>query len=480
MKKPIHATSKLMTQLLITTILIGCSPEPTSNDDTASIFLGSGGKAGEVTDTSAIVLARLTSRDSQTKDLLVPGAEGQARILYSIDPDFKNSKSSDWFDALEYTDYAAQIELSGLAPKTRQYYKVEMRSDESSKVFTSSRKSFKTAPAADDDAAVHFQVTTSNTYDVGPSYLTMLEQNPDFMVSTGDTVYYDKHKLEWLARTPKQAYNQYQRMYGMPELKAYFDDTVGYFVKDDHDYRFNDADGVMKGLWLGERFFNPKTAKVTATKGNRNYDEAWLNHEDGIRVFRDVFPASEKNYRTFRWGKGVQIWILEGRDFRSPNDMPDGPEKTIWGAEQKAWLKSTLKESDAEYRLVISPTPIVGPDRDSKNDNHVNSRGFYHEGQEFLNFLIDEGMADNTFLLVGDRHWQYHSKYKELIHEFSSSVPGQGNLAKTTADETAHVVRDYAKSAPGWLDVKYTPGGKLDVTITHIYNKPAFSLQFQK
>ncbi|MDB6006750.1 MAG: hypothetical protein JWR15_3737, partial [Prosthecobacter sp.] len=25
----------------------------------------------------------------------------------------------------------------------------------------------------------------------------------------------------------------------------------------------------------------------------------------------------------------------DGRDYRSPNKMPDGPDKTIWGAEQK-------------------------------------------------------------------------------------------------------------------------------------------------
>ena len=150
------------------------------SEPTSPIYLGSGGKAGEVTDTSAVVLARLTSADSQDKNLLIPGTEGQARIIYSTDAEFKSSKTTNWFDAVEYTDYAAQITLSDLAPKTRQYYKVEMRADENSKTFTSGRKSFKTAPAADDDAAVHFQITTGNTYDVSPSYLTMVEQDPDF------------------------------------------------------------------------------------------------------------------------------------------------------------------------------------------------------------------------------------------------------------------------------------------------------------
>ena len=37
----------------------------------------------------------------------------------------------------------------------------------------------------------------------------------------------------------------------------------------------------------------------------------------------------ERTYRTFRWGRGLQIWLVESRDFRSANTMKDGPDKTI-------------------------------------------------------------------------------------------------------------------------------------------------------
>ena len=56
--------------------------------------------------------------------------------------------------------------------------------------------------------------------------------------------------------------------------------------------------------------------------------------------------------------------------------MPDGPTKTIWGAEQLAWLKSSLLESDATFKLLVSPTPMVGPDDLRKTDNHTNIGGF--------------------------------------------------------------------------------------------------------
>ena len=126
----------------------------------------------------------------------------------------------------------------------------------------------------------------------------------------------------------------------------------------------------------------------------------------------------ETIYRTFRWGKHLQIWLTDGRDFRSPNSMADGPEKTIWGREQKAWLKSTLEKSDATWKIVISPTPIVGPDRVAKNDNHAN-KGFSHEGDEIREFLKSVAPG-NAFTICGDRHWQYHSVHPVTgLNEFS-------------------------------------------------------------
>jgi alkaline phosphatase D len=114
----------------------------------------------------------------------------------------------------------------------------------------------------------------------------------------------------------------------------------------------------------------------------------------------------EKTHRTFRWGRDLQVWMVEGRDFRSPNNMPDGPDKTILGAEQKQWLFETMRASDAAFRILISPTPIVGPDRGEKRDNLAN-QGFTHEGDEVRAFL---SKLPGVFVICGDRHWQYVSR----------------------------------------------------------------------
>jgi alkaline phosphatase/alkaline phosphatase D len=66
-------------------------------------------------------------------------------------------------------------------------------------------------------------------------------------------------------------------------------------------------------------------------------------------------------YRTHRVNRDLQIWLTEGRDHRSANTSPDGPRKSLWGREQREWLQRTLKESNATWKILISPRRWSGP-----------------------------------------------------------------------------------------------------------------------
>ncbi len=263
-------------------------------------------------------------------------------------------------------------------------------------------------------------------------------------------------------------------MFGLPPMKEFYRHVGGYFMKDDHDYRFNDSDPYMKGLWVTRQNAAPG-ARLTEQRGNRFLDVAWLSHEEGIKVFKQVFPMREKTYRTFRWGKGLQLWLLENRDFRSPNDMPDGPEKSIWGATQKAWLKETLLASDADYRIIISPNPIIGPDRLMKGDNQANLNGFWHEGQAFLDW-IEENHLENVILMCGDRHWQYHSidhRNGRAIPEFSCG-PTCDEHVQAVPPPIEGVARPYAASRGGFLSVAYRPDRTLNMTFYSEDGRPVY------
>jgi alkaline phosphatase D len=380
-----------------------------------------GVKVGEVTPTSVIVWLRVTARPTRNQTGPVqkgaaakakafdgnvaelegacPGAPGQVRLRYGLKQDLSDARETDWVGVSADTDFSHQFHLKDLKPNSMYYYAAETAGPKGDK-HAPLLGQFQTAPPADVYADVTFTVITGQAYkDIDHAdgfhiYEAMLKLQPRFLVPTGDTVYYDSEAPR--ATTVALARYHWQRMYGFGRHIAFHLRVPGYWEKDDHDTLVNDCWPTM----------NPKSALP-------------LTFADGLRIFREQTPMGEKTYRTFRWGKGLQVWLVEGRDFRSPNNMKDGPDKTIWGAEQKKWLFDSLRASDADWKVLVSPTPIVGPDRPAgKNDNHSN-KAFQHEGDEIRRWF-HKNVPDNFFVACGDRHWQYHSIHPETgLHEFS-------------------------------------------------------------
>jgi alkaline phosphatase D len=134
--------------------------------------------------------------------------------------------------------------------------------------------------------------------------------------------------------------------------------------------------------------------------------------------------------------------------------MPDGADKTILGKDQRAWLERTLQASDATFKVVVSATPIVGPDRKSKNDNHANA-GFATEG-DWLRALL---AAHGAHVVCGDRHWQYASHDpKTGLREWccgaaSDEHAGGFNMRQRTDQH------DYLRIRGGFLHVVARPAG---------------------
>ena len=150
----------------------------------------------------------------------------------------------------------------------------------------------------------------------------MMKLFPDFYVHTGDIEYYDK-PLPW-AMTEGMMRFKWDRLFALPLQRNFWSQVTTYFMKDDHDALRNDS-------WPGKKY-GP------------------VNWERGLEIFdKEQFPSHDKFYKTIRWGKDLQIWITEGRNYRSHNDMPDGKGKSIFGPVQKAWLYKTLQESDATF-----------------------------------------------------------------------------------------------------------------------------------
>ena len=122
------------------------------------------------------------------------------------------------------------------------------------------------------------------------------------------------------------------------------------------------------------------------------------------------------------------------------------------------WFKRSVEASDATFKILISQTPLVGPDRPKKDDNYANE-GFHHEGELLRRFVEQQGM----YVINGDRHWQYASKDAETgLLEF-----GCGPASKEHAGGW-----NPADKRPEHLYVNVT-GGYLEVNVVHRQGRPA-------
>ncbi|APZ95966.1 alkaline phosphatase D family protein [Fuerstiella marisgermanici] len=414
---------------LLTAALFTAAPE---------VFHAQGEMAGEVTSTSVILQSRLTSVAKLT-DGDVPGTSGVARFELSESDDFGSSRTTDWLKAAPENDFIVKVQVKGLKPATQYYYRLIFGSDRDS-VQTGETCSFRTLQGRDGTDEVSFVVVTGMNYmsfhygkvkegkrtGVGayegddkqegfPALATIAKMKPDFFVGTGDNVYYDSHD-DREATELRDLRRKWHEQFVQPRFVKLFRHVPTYWEKDDHDHRFNDCD----------------------REGNRK-----PLSDLGIQTFRQQVPVVDpldpeaKTYRTYRVNQHLQIWLVEGRDYRSPNRMPDGPDKTLWGADQIAWLKQTLRESDATWKLLISPTPMVGPDDAYKRDNHTNHKGFRHEGRAFFDWIKQQRLDRKGFhVICGDRHWQYHSIDPTGIEEFSSGalVDSNSRLGRDPGD----------------------------------------------
>ncbi|WP_166825641.1 alkaline phosphatase D family protein [Thalassoroseus pseudoceratinae] len=424
------------------------------------VFHAQGEFAGEPTATSVLLQSRLTAIPGPKLDPSgdVPGANGVAFFEWSDSRNFKKTNRTDWLKATPDDDYIVRAELTDLDPGTRYFYRLHFGSDKSNTKSGPIRE-FKTLPAETSDQKASFIMGSCQNYaffmygknsksklasekdrKLGyPAYSAMLKLRPDFFIGTGDIVYYD-HPAKTAAKTRPELREKWHEQFRLPRLVEFYGQTAAYWLKDDHDYRFNDSD--LKS----DRKPSPDT---------------------GIAMFREqmpILPAGDlasPTYRTHRVHKHLQLWFLEGRDYRSPNRMEDGPQKSLWGPVQKQWLQTTLKKSDATWKVLISPTPMVGPDSKNKKDNHANLGGFRHEADAFFRWLQDNEL-ENVMVFCGDRHWQYHSIHPLGIEEFSCGALNDENAiigsypgAKNSTDPEGKVRQPfhYAKPSGGFLFV---------------------------
>lgn len=232
----------------------------------------------------------------------------------------------------------------------------------------------------------------------------VLNAQPDVWVWGGDIVYADTDSIPKL----EAAYRAQARV---PEYRNLVSKVPIMGTWDDHDYGLNDG---------GAEF------EVKAQSQQAFLDFLQVPEKDPRRSQEGVYYARDFE----RAGGSVKVIVLDTRYHRSAL-IPDttgqkryvpNPDDTatMLGAGQWNWLESTLRNSKADFNVIMSSIQVL-------SDRH----GFEtwgnmpQERTKLLNLLHDSG-AKGVMLLSGDRHISEISSYREAnwdypVIDFTSS-----------------------------------------------------------
>jgi alkaline phosphatase D len=119
--------------------------------------------------------------------------------------------------------------------------------------------------------------------------------------------------------------------------------------------------------------------------------------------------AGDTIHRKFRYGKHLELFLLDERSFRDPN--PDNYNSSgieMLGQQQFEWLKQSLKRSRATWKVISTHdllSIVTGGvmDRDAWGQGDARVLGREVQLQELLKFIKDEGIK-NVVFITADVH----------------------------------------------------------------------------
>lgn len=239
-------------------------------------------------------------------------------------------------------------------------------------------------------------------------FLQVAQQSPDLFLWLGDNVYYDFRHKEW--EYPMAMENRWRVQRALPALGPLLAGTSNLATWDDHDYGPDNADGSYP-LRLDSLLL---------------FDSYWANPSAG--------GASEDGvYFSMVYG-GVEFFFLDTRFDRSPVQWQPAEDRQLLSPAQWAWLEQGLRQSQAEFKVVISGMQILA-------DYHrfESWRLYPSDRQRLYEFLAQEAIPGVLFL-SGDRHIGEVLRRTEVLtyplYEFTAS-PLAAGIGESTPDTKA-------------------------------------------
>ncbi|HXF99976.1 MAG TPA: alkaline phosphatase D family protein [Bacteroidota bacterium] len=341
---------------------------------------------------------------------------------YWVEGEKKNAQLSKKVKTNEDSDFIAKVVLTNLKPGTRYEYELMLNGKVIPRPYrltftTQPFWQWRTEPPAFSVAFGSCAYINDTTADrpgkpYGGSYTifhAIAAQQPDLMLWLGDNWYY--REVDYFAESKMR--QRVARDRSIPELQPLLGSVHHYAIWDDHDYGPNDADRTYRLRSVALEIF-------------RDY---WANQMHGTLETPGVF------YR-FQWGD-VEFFMLDDRFYRSPNALPETPEKTMFGKAQLAWLKESLVSSMATFKVIVNGNQFLS------RHSYETLRRFPSDFDEFIGWIKDRKISGVLFL-SGDRHFAELSMLPDTsfypLYDFTSSPLTAGVASERRPEENALLV----------------------------------------
>jgi alkaline phosphatase D len=408
-----------------------------------NLFITHGVASGDVTDHSAVIWSRANK-------------QAQMHVEYGTNSNFSSSSKSLTItptNVNETTDFTGHAKIDGLRPDTLYYYRVwftttpgqDIKNNDSSKgsIVSDSSSSitgtFRTSPENSTSKTVRFVIGGDlgghrycRRVDLGyPIFSIIKALSPDFFIFNGDQIYGDDvcpahqgpedvvgwyniqgnfpsitdENVNWSNLSQLQdIYNkhwEYNR--ADPHIQSLLQNTSIYSQADDHEV-VNDYGGNWSYL-------------SNATKDRTGFPNLV---KAGLQAFFNFSPLDRNNnsssteeganrvYRSFNWGKDLDLFLLDAHSYRSRSELIDTPEnnKTLLGKAQFQWLEQSLLNSTATWKVISTDVPFtipscftnqLGCDSWATNSSAF-TKTFVRERNDLLKFLDDNNIKNVVFI----------------------------------------------------------------------------------
>ncbi|MEF8797101.1 MAG: alkaline phosphatase D family protein [Salinivenus sp.] len=324
---------------------------------------------GRMTDTSVAVWVRTVTE--MPVRVAVRESPGQEEPVVVSDPVMTQSDA----------DYTAEVPVRGLQPDTEYSYEVLLGSERIA--VGGENQQFRTYPRQ--HQSDQFRIAFGGCGGYVPHnermWDTIAQFNPRAFFTLGDNVYIDDPE------SPDQARYRYYRRQSRPEFQRLVSGSPVYSIWDDHDFGMNDS-------WGGPReevpYWKPMVGEI--------FSQNWVN---------PTYGSGDKPGVWFDTHVGdVHFIFLDGRYYREDTGRMGGEgveNPSMLGPDQMDWLEETLTESEATFKVLVSPVPWH---YDAKGDgpNRVDGWAGYKNERETIFSWIDEHEIEGVLLMSSDRH----------------------------------------------------------------------------